>query len=130
MQIVRSLVSGLYILAFSISARLLFTSSWLSPSNFFIKGPRSARLQIPSSKLLHRFYFHYHSDNMHQSTVPAKRPSGSTNEPSPKAFKIDATENKKRFIQVFDDVVDELLGILKAEAMPDEIVAWYERVGS
>ena len=132
MEIVRSLVLTLYILAFSISARLLYTSSCLSPSTF-IRGPRSLTHFRPriSSTLLDlqfRLPFFHHRSGMHESTVPTKRPLSSTFEPSPKSFKIDAAENKKRFFEVFPDVVDELLEILKVAAMPDEIVAWYERV--
>src|SRR5260370_9493374 len=96
MQIVRLFVPALYILAFSISARLLSTSSWISLSNF-IREPRFVRLQFPS-KLLdlpYRFHFLYHSD-MQGSTIPTKRPSASTHKPN-KPFKLDAAANNRSF---------------------------------
>ncbi|KAF9516978.1 hypothetical protein BS47DRAFT_1291725 [Hydnum rufescens UP504] len=39
----------------------------------------------------------------------------------------DVAYNKKRFLQVFPLVVEELLDALKAESMSEEIVEWYRR---
>jgi hypothetical protein len=41
---------------------------------------------------------------------------------------LDVAYNKKRFLEVFPVVVEELLDTLRAESMPDEIIEWYRRV--
>lgn len=44
--------------------------------------------------------------------------------------KLEAMKNKQRFIDVFPDVVEELLDTLRVENMPEEAVEWYKRVRS
>jgi hypothetical protein len=44
------------------------------------------------------------------------------------AAKLEAAQNKKRFLAVFPEVVEELVGTLRIESMPTEIIGWYKRV--
>ncbi|KAF8318462.1 farnesyl pyrophosphate synthase [Clavulina sp. PMI_390] len=46
---------------------------------------------------------------------------------APSAAKLEAAENKKRFLAVFPELVEELLDTLRAENIPDEMVQWYKR---
>lgn len=48
---------------------------------------------------------------------------------TPSPAKLEAAKNKKRFVEVFPDVVEELLDIVRVENMPDEVIEWYKRVG-
>ncbi|KAF9516968.1 hypothetical protein BS47DRAFT_1291730 [Hydnum rufescens UP504] len=41
--------------------------------------------------------------------------------------RLDVLYNKKRFLDVFPVVVEELLDTLRAESMPEDIVEWYRR---
>ncbi|KAF9516975.1 hypothetical protein BS47DRAFT_1375827 [Hydnum rufescens UP504] len=41
--------------------------------------------------------------------------------------RLDVAYNKKRFLEVFPLVIEELLDTWKAESMPEEIVEWYRR---
>jgi hypothetical protein len=47
---------------------------------------------------------------------------------TPSPAKLEAAKNKKRFIGVFPDVVEELLDTVRVESMPAEVVEWYRRV--
>lgn len=42
--------------------------------------------------------------------------------------KLEAAQNKKRFLDVFPEVVEELLDTLRVESMPEEVVEWYRKV--
>lgn len=41
--------------------------------------------------------------------------------------KLEAAQNKKRFLDVFPEVVEELLDTLRVESMPEEVVEWYRK---
>lgn len=43
---------------------------------------------------------------------------------------LDVAYNKKRFLEAFPVIVEELVQTLKAESMPEEVVEWYRRVRS
>ena len=47
---------------------------------------------------------------------------------TPSLTKLDAAKNKRRFLDVFPNVVEELLDTVRVENMPNEIVEWYKRV--
>ena len=47
---------------------------------------------------------------------------------TPSLAKLDAAKNKKRFLDVFPNVVEELLDTVRVENMPNEVVEWYKRV--
>lgn len=44
------------------------------------------------------------------------------------AAKLEAAQNKKRFLDVFPEMVEELLDTLRVESMPEEVVDWYRKV--
>jgi hypothetical protein len=47
---------------------------------------------------------------------------------TPSLTKLDVAKNKKRFLDVFPNVVEELLDTVRVENMPNEVVEWYKRV--
>ena len=49
---------------------------------------------------------------------------------TPSPAKLEAAKNKKRFLDVFPNIVEELLDTVRVENMPEEVVEWYKRVGN